>query len=193
MVATAEQSTQAAEPEVKAAAQLSESIAGPSENVAVMSPASEREDDFGAGSQEMLLEEITEEEVAAEAELKQRAALESSSLAAPASGQSIAEASLAAQGLPKAAAGAGGGPQCISCETSIRALDKFCIWCGEKQPDRTPPQMKRCAECKTQLPVTANFCFVCGNDVGLHPRKRVRAPMELFQEEDPELFPTFET
>lgn len=172
MVATAEQSTQAAEPEVKAAAQLSESIAGPSENVAVMSPASEREDDFGAGSQEMLLEEITEEEVAVEAGLKEKAALESISLAA---------------------AGAGGGPHCVSCATSIRALDKFCIWCGEKQPDRSPPQMKRCAECKTQLPVTANFCFVCGNDVGLHPRKRVRAPMELFQEEDPELFPTFET
>lgn len=184
---------QAAEREVKKAVQSSELIAEPFENAAAMPPASNSGDDFCAESQEIMLEEITEEEVAAEAELKQRAALESSSLAAPASGQSIAEASLAAQGLPKAAAGAGGGPQCISCETSIRALDKFCIWCGEKQPDRTPPQMKRCAECKTQLPVNANFCFVCGNDVGLYPRRRVRAPRELFQEEDPELFPTFET
>ncbi len=86
-----------------------------------------------------------------------------------------------------------GGPPCVSCGTAIRALDKFCIWCGERQPDKPPPQMKRCAECRTHLPVNANFCYVCGNDVGTHPRKRIRVPVELFQEEDPELFPTFES
>ncbi|GEM_PF-3306564 len=85
-----------------------------------------------------------------------------------------------------------GEPACASCGASIRARDKFCIWCGEKQPSRVPPPMKRCPECRTELPVDANFCYVCGNDVGMHPRKRIRVPAELFEEEDPELYPRFE-
>jgi hypothetical protein len=84
-----------------------------------------------------------------------------------------------------------GRPACPECASYVRALDKFCIWCGAKQPQRIPPEMKKCPKCETQLPARANFCFVCGGDVSPHGKVRVRMPTELFQEDDPELFPTF--
>lgn len=82
---------------------------------------------------------------------------------------------------------------CFSCNTPIRALDKFCIWCGQRQPERHLPPAKKCAECSTHLPLNANFCFVCGSDAGTPKARKVRVPTELFLEEDPELFPTFES
>jgi len=83
-------------------------------------------------------------------------------------------------------------PTCPSCGANVRLADKFCIWCGEKQPQRTRVKMKRCPDCRTQLPLKANFCFVCGADVGPHAKVRVGTEAELFGEEDPELFPKFE-
>ena len=83
-------------------------------------------------------------------------------------------------------------PRCPSCGANVRAADKFCIWCGEAQPQRAGPKMKRCAECRTQLPLAANFCYVCGSDAGQHQRRRVRPESELFGEDDPDLFPKFE-
>ncbi len=83
-------------------------------------------------------------------------------------------------------------PVCSSCGAYVRALDKFCIHCGDRQPQRIPSQMKPCSECRTQLPLTANFCFVCGTEAGSHARKKVKAASDLFCEDDPELFPRFE-
>jgi len=85
-----------------------------------------------------------------------------------------------------------GGPTCPACASNVRLSDKFCIWCGERQPQRARPKMKRCSECRTLLVLSANFCYVCGNDVGLHQRRKVRVPSELFKEDDPDLFPKFE-
>ncbi len=153
------------------------------------------ETELAGESEELLVEEVTEEEVVAELKERGGVAIDSQHSDSSRVEQPVSPAAVAsmAQTEPGPTTIRGTAPQCVSCGTSIRALDKFCIWCGEKQPERSPPQMKRCADCKTQLPVSANFCFVCGNDVGVHPRRRIRVPMELFQEEDPELFPTFET
>jgi hypothetical protein len=139
--------------------------------------------------EEELAEEITEEEVEAEVrKASQAAAAESGN------GEPVAVAPSAPDDEPGRAAETGrrGGPTCPACGSNVRATDKFCIWCGERQPMRVMPKMKRCSECRAQLPMTANFCYVCGSDVGPHHRRKVRAPSELFAEEDPELFPTFD-
>lgn len=83
-------------------------------------------------------------------------------------------------------------PECPSCWTVLRATDKFCCWCGSAQPNRIQPFMKLCLECNTQLPEKANFCFSCGADVSTYSRLKVRAPLELFKDEDSEFFPRFE-
>ena len=83
-------------------------------------------------------------------------------------------------------------PTCPSCGSSVRALDKFCIWCGQKQPERMPMETKRCPDCGTTLPVAANFCFACGHDVEAYKSKKISFPRELFEEADPELLPKFE-
>lgn len=148
------------------------------------------------------VEEITEEEVASELHpppqlpppavsvVEGRADEGQSAAAEPQTEETGAQPASAPAPEPRPAPA--GGTACASCGAGIRARDKFCIWCGEKQPERVPPPMKRCAECRTHLPMNANFCYVCGNDVGMHPRKRVRVPSELFEEEDPELYPRFE-
>ena len=163
---------------------------------------------FEADASDELVEEITEEEVAAEASqaglIAQDATMRPGSRETESGEQDSANTSsgdkASAGQSPEAAdepaaqvvAPRRGGPTCQSCGAHIRVLDKFCIWCGERQPERSPVPMKRCSDCRTQLPMTANFCFACGNDVGAHPRKKVRAPTELFAEEDPDLFPKFE-
>ena len=151
----------------------------------------ESEEDFG--------EEITEEEVQKELEGKRAGESTPAEAAqeAPRADQVAPTGAPALQGQQdspgeQAEQPRRGGHTCPSCGSNVRVTDKFCIWCGERQPQRIIPKMKRCSECRTQLPMTANFCFVCGNDVSLHLRRKVRVPSELFHEEDPELFPTFE-
>ncbi len=155
----------------------------------------ELEDEFG--------EEITEEEVQKELEQKRPGSAESQQGEAgqhvPSSGTDPSQAQESETPQADQAPADGqpveprrGGHTCPSCGSNVRVTDKFCIWCGERQPQRTVPKMKRCSECRTQLPMTANYCFVCGNDVSLHLRRKVRVPSELFHEEDPELFPTYE-
>jgi len=146
----------------------------------------ECEEDFG--------EEITEEEVQKELDGKRAAGVAPAEAAqeAPGDDRVAAKEAQGQQDSPGAEQPRRGGHTCPSCGSNVRVTDKFCIWCGERQPQRIIPKMKRCSECRTQLPMTANFCFVCGNDVSLHLRRKVRVPSELFHEEDPELFPTFE-
>jgi hypothetical protein len=83
-------------------------------------------------------------------------------------------------------------PTCPSCGSNVRSLDKFCIWCGQKQPERMASESKRCPDCGMVLPVAANFCFACGHDVEEYRAKKIRFPTELFEEADPELMPKFE-
>jgi hypothetical protein len=83
-------------------------------------------------------------------------------------------------------------PTCPSCGSNVRSLDKFCIWCGQKQPERMASESKRCPDCGMVLPVAANFCFACGHDVEEYRAKKIRFPTELFEEADPELVPKFE-
>ncbi len=145
---------------------------------------------------ELPVEEITEEEVISE--------LKGERLPAEVSGKSpllrteSAEQAEAVSGATDDSRGSApasevrrGGPACSSCGTTIRAQDKFCIWCGARQPDRAPPEVKHCPACRTQLPLKANYCYVCGADVSPHQRRKIRVPVELFQEEDPDLFPAF--
>lgn len=180
----------AAEPPAVAAGWRASCSAGPSEPSTTRGVATMA---FGAApaqeEQEELTEEITEEEVEAEVRKAAQATVGESG-----NGEPAAVAPSAPEEGPGRAAETGrrGGPTCPACGSNVRATDKFCIWCGERQPMRVMPKMKRCSECRAQLPMTANFCYVCGSDVGLHHRRKVRAPAELFAEEDPELFPTFE-
>ncbi len=83
-------------------------------------------------------------------------------------------------------------PECPSCFTALRAVDKFCSWCGEPQPNRLFPHMKVCPDCQQLLPERANYCSACGRDIGMLPRLRLRLPTELFKEEEAEFFPTFD-
>lgn len=148
-------------------------------------------------AEHLVVEEITEDELARELAEQRRAAAERRA-------RELIEALVIAEARKEPAEAAGqaspaagvetrrGGPTCVSCGTGIRAADKFCIWCGEKQPARNAPETKRCPECRTELPMKASYCFVCGSDVRMHHRARIRIPVELFQEDDPELFPRFE-
>jgi RNA polymerase subunit RPABC4/transcription elongation factor Spt4 len=83
-------------------------------------------------------------------------------------------------------------PQCPECSTMLRATDKFCCWCGERQPERSIPYMKLCLVCNALLPGKANFCCVCGSSVTNFNRRKVKAPLELFHDEESEFFPKFE-
>jgi len=83
-------------------------------------------------------------------------------------------------------------PQCPECRTMLRATDKFCCWCGARQPERSIPYMKLCLECNALLPGKANFCCVCGSGVTNFARRKVKVPLELFRDEDSEFFPKFE-
>lgn len=83
-----------------------------------------------------------------------------------------------------------GLPECPACWTVLRATDKFCCWCGEPQPNRILPTMKMCLDCHCQLPEKANFCALCGADVANYERRKVRVPLDLFDEES-EYFPRF--
>jgi hypothetical protein len=93
---------------------------------------------------------------------------------------------------PEVAAEAASYPHCPACRTMLRATDKFCCWCGDKQPDRSIPYMKMCLECNALLPEKANFCCVCGAQVSNFMRRKVKAPVELFRDEESEFFPKFE-
>lgn len=93
---------------------------------------------------------------------------------------------------PSEAPRAAGRPSCPNCRSNIRLSDKFCIWCGARQPQKVKAPIKSCPDCQTQLPMSANFCYVCGNGVALQLAKRVAVANELFQEEDPELAPKYE-
>ncbi|HEY9869831.1 MAG TPA: zinc-ribbon domain-containing protein, partial [Candidatus Obscuribacterales bacterium] len=106
--------------------------------------------------EEELSEEITEEEVEAEV-----AKVSQAPVAVSGNGEPAGESSPAAPAAEAGAAvesGRRGGPTCPACGSNVRATDKFCIWCGERQPMRVMPKMKRCSECRAQLPMTANFC-----------------------------------
>ncbi len=82
-------------------------------------------------------------------------------------------------------------PLCVSCDTLLRASDRFCCWCGDAQPLRMQPPVKSCPQCTQNLPVRANYCFDCGKQVS-GGRLQTRIPSELFKEESSEFFPTYD-
>lgn len=81
---------------------------------------------------------------------------------------------------------------CLRCGSPVRITDSYCSYCGDPQPYRILPNMKVCRDCGTQMPEMANFCFACGTDVGSHSTKQVPVPIALFEEDDPEIMPSFE-
>ena len=81
---------------------------------------------------------------------------------------------------------------CQHCESPIRITDKFCIWCGEPRADQSMVGTVECPSCRVLITSKANFCYTCGQALGVYRRGEVRPLRELFVEEDPELFPTFE-
>lgn len=52
--------------------------------------------------------------------------------------------------------------QCASCQTRIRMTDKYCIWCGTKQPASTSLEFKTCSFCLVPIPAKAGYCSLCG-------------------------------
>src|SRR5579883_1046173 len=81
--------------------------------------------------------------------------------------------------------------QCLRCASPVRITDSYCSSCGDAQPYRILANMKVCRECGTQMPELANFCFACGTDVGGSSTKQVPVPVALFEEDDPEMLPSF--
>ena len=83
-------------------------------------------------------------------------------------------------------------PQCPSCWTTLRSTDRFCCSCGAPQPHRFMPFLRVCLSCSSLLPEKANYCYHCGIQVPGTSKHRVRAPIELFRDEDSEFFPRFD-
>ena len=62
----------------------------------------------------------------------------------------------------RAAAPAGPGAVCASCQAPNPAGAKFCMGCGQ----RLAPAVQHCTECGTELPAGARFCSGCGTQTG---------------------------
>ena len=52
--------------------------------------------------------------------------------------------------------------KCPHCQTDNPEEATFCIQCGSRVAESTPPN---CPECGTELPAGAKFCFKCGHSL----------------------------
>jgi hypothetical protein len=73
--------------------------------------------------------------------------------------------------------------QCASCQTRIRLSDKFCIWCGTKQPASTSLEFKTCSFCLVPIPTKAAFCSLCG--ITVEANYNQESAQQNDQQEDP--------